>query len=106
MQDGTERQRQCTNLRCPVQAGCRGCCGAVALLPLRAIATAAGWLPAAITIHPGGTLLLPCRYHCNLNILLGKLRSGGGTIKWADVAAVKAELEAQVGGSATGCMLV
>jgi hypothetical protein len=51
-------------------------------------------------IHPGGTLLLLCRYHCNLNILLGKLRSGGGTIKWADVAAVKAELEAQVGGSA------
>ena len=35
-------------------------------------------------------------YHCNLNILLGKLRGGGGAIKWADVGALKAELEAQV----------
>ncbi|KAL4447374.1 hypothetical protein ABPG77_007407 [Micractinium sp. CCAP 211/92] len=36
------------------------------------------------------------RYHCNLNILLGKMRAGGGLIKWADVNALKAELEAQV----------
>ncbi len=40
----------------------------------------------------------PGRYHCNLNILLGKMRAGGGLIKWADVNALKAELEAQVGG--------
>lgn len=36
------------------------------------------------------------RYHCNLNILLGKMRGSGGAIKWADVGALKAELEAQV----------
>jgi len=35
------------------------------------------------------------RYHCNLNILLGKMRGAGGIIKWADVGALKAELEAQ-----------
>jgi hypothetical protein len=35
------------------------------------------------------------RYHCNLNILLGKMRGGGGIIKWADVATLKTELEAQ-----------
>lgn len=40
----------------------------------------------------------PGSYHCNLNILLGKMRAGGGAIKWADVNALKAELEAQVGG--------
>lgn len=42
-----------------------------------------------------------CRYHCNLNILLGKLRGGGGIVKWADVAALKAELEAQARPAAT-----
>jgi hypothetical protein len=43
------------------------------------------------------------RYHLNLNILLGKLRGAGGIIKWADVAALKAELEAQVCGGTDGC---
>lgn len=38
---------------------------------------------------------LPCSYHLNLNILLGKMRAAGGAIKWADVNALKAELEAQ-----------
>lgn len=44
--------------------------------------------------------LMYCRYHCNLNILLGKMRGSGGVIKWADVGALKAELEVQVRGGA------
>ena len=49
----------------------------------------------------GGTPF--CRYHCNLNILLGKMRGSGGAIKWADVGALKAELEAQVGSVGLMC---
>ena len=43
--------------------------------------------------HTGHT----CRYHCNLNILLGQARQHG-QLKWADVAAVRVELNTQVGG--------
>ena len=38
-----------------------------------------------------------CSYFCNLNILLGKIRGSSSLMKWADAAALKAELEAQVG---------
>lgn len=34
-----------------------------------------------------------CRYHANLNILLGAVR---GSLKWAEVADIKAELDQQV----------
>ena len=62
-------------------------CGAVAALP-----------PVAYCVPP--SLPPPRRsYHCNLNILLGKMRAAGGAIKWADVAALKSELEAQVCGA-------
>ena len=48
----------------------------------------------AEVIASSATKLREERYHCNLSILLGQITKG---LKWADGAAVRSELEAQVG---------